>query len=150
MAPGRWLQATGNRLATALLRSRLHGVLSPGVLLLEVTGARTGRVYPVPVQYHRQDDGALVVFTRPSRRWWRNLVTHPDAVAWYRGQRLDVRAEVVRDQDRIVALLGPYLEASPASQRAYGVRADDPAALRREAGSLVGLVLRPEPGTGAG
>ncbi len=45
--------------------------LGTNLLLLHVTGRRTGTVYSTPVAYHRQDDGSLLVLT--SSGWRVNL-----------------------------------------------------------------------------
>jgi len=39
-----------------ILRSRLHRLLSAHLLLISVTGRRTGRVYTIPVGYHLRGD----------------------------------------------------------------------------------------------
>ncbi|MGW2221531.1 nitroreductase/quinone reductase family protein [Nonomuraea sp. NPDC001684] len=55
-----------------LLRTPLHDLLSRRVMLLTVTGRRSGAAIRLPVQYERQGD-TLTVTSRPSRLWWRNL-----------------------------------------------------------------------------
>ncbi len=64
----RWL-LTGPR------RSRRVG---QDLLLLHVTGRRTGRVYSTPVAYHRDPDGSLLVLT--SSTWRVNLRGGPTPV----------------------------------------------------------------------
>lgn len=62
----------GNPLLTWLLSSpRRASKVGQNLLLLHVTGRRTGRVYSTPVAYHREPEGGLLVLT--SSRWRVNL-----------------------------------------------------------------------------
>ncbi|MBA2754153.1 MAG: nitroreductase family deazaflavin-dependent oxidoreductase [Chloroflexia bacterium] len=67
-----FLPRMANPFVRALLRSPLHGLLSHGVMLITVTGRRTGRPYTLPVQYIRRGDTIDIVSTG-DRRWWRNV-----------------------------------------------------------------------------
>lgn len=55
-----------------LLRTPLQDLLSRRVMLLTVTGRRSGAAIRLPAQYERHGD-TLTVTSRPSRLWWRNL-----------------------------------------------------------------------------
>ncbi len=69
-----------NRLALALLRSPLRGMLS-GLVELSYTGRRTGRRVTLPVMYARDGDLAVVLVARAERKtWWRNFVGQPQPV----------------------------------------------------------------------
>jgi hypothetical protein len=70
------LSSSSNAVVARILRSRFHRLLSRGVLLLTVTGRRSGRRYTIPVGYH-ETDGAMVVFVGEpaSKTWWRNYRT---------------------------------------------------------------------------
>ena len=57
-----------------VLRSRAHWLLSPGLLLVGVTGRRSGRRYEIPVGYQRA--GAVItvmVSEARSKNWYRNF-----------------------------------------------------------------------------
>ncbi|WP_217707184.1 nitroreductase/quinone reductase family protein [Nonomuraea rhodomycinica] len=54
------------------LRTPLHDLLSQRIVLLTVTGRRSGAPIRLPVQYERRGD-TLTVTSRPARLWWRNL-----------------------------------------------------------------------------
>ena len=63
-----------NPLVVGLLRSPLHWLLSPGLMLITVTGRRSGREYTIPVGY--QKDGGLITVLAseaPTKQWWRNF-----------------------------------------------------------------------------
>ena len=62
----------GNPVLSWLLSGpRRSAKVGTSLLLLHVTGRRTGMVYSTPVAYHRQADGSLLVLT--SSRWRVNL-----------------------------------------------------------------------------
>lgn len=68
--PPRPVTRAVNCLVVALLRSRLHRVLSRRVLLLTFTGRRSSRTFTIPVNYWREDDRVLI---RTRSTWWKNL-----------------------------------------------------------------------------
>ena len=62
-----------NPLVAWLLRSPLHPLLAWGLMLVTVTGRRSGRVYTIPVGYQRDGDALVVLVSKPARKqWWRN------------------------------------------------------------------------------
>jgi hypothetical protein len=65
---------SGNRLVTLLLRSRLHPLVSGRLLLITVTGRRTGQRHTLPVAYHESPEGLIIPVLWAERKlWWRNL-----------------------------------------------------------------------------
>jgi deazaflavin-dependent oxidoreductase (nitroreductase family) len=86
-----------NPLITGLLRTPvLHWLLSPGILLITVTGRRSGRRYTIPVGYRLQgDDVTVMVSEARKKQWWRNY-REPAAVELrLRGRARRGTAEVV-------------------------------------------------------
>lgn len=90
--------AIGNAFVRWLLRSRFHPLLSSKVVLLEVKGRKSGRMYLVPVNF-RQVQGAdgISVMTYRHRQWWRNIRDGGELTVYLRGERTDAIAEVVTD-----------------------------------------------------
>ena len=76
-----------NPLIAWLLRSPMHALLSGGLMLVQVTGRRTGRRYWIPVGYQR-DGTALTVLVSHARRkqWWRNYRDRRPIDVWLRGR----------------------------------------------------------------
>ncbi|WP_214401451.1 nitroreductase/quinone reductase family protein [Pseudonocardia lacus] len=71
-----WSGRAVNGLVDVLLRTQRGGALGRSLLLLTVTGRRTGRRYRLPVQYARDGDALWVlVGDHPAKTWWRNLTT---------------------------------------------------------------------------
>jgi hypothetical protein len=65
---------TVNPVVRAVLRSPAHGLLSGRLMLLTVTGRRSGRAFTIPVGYHQEGDRLRVNLEWPERkRWWHNL-----------------------------------------------------------------------------
>ncbi len=68
----RSLKLIGNLFVRWLLVSPLHGLVSKRVMLITVTGRKSGKRYITPVEYAR--DGETVYATSTvGRTWWRNL-----------------------------------------------------------------------------
>jgi len=78
-----------NPVISAMLRSRLHWLLSSGLMLITVTGRKTGRRYTIPVGYHQVDDALVVmVGEAPTKAWWRNYRGGAPIEAQLRGKIL--------------------------------------------------------------
>lgn len=77
--PPTLLTGVGNPVLTWLLTGRRRSAkVGQNLLLLHVTGRRSGRVYSTPVAYHRQPDNRLLVLT--SSTWRVNLRGGPTPV----------------------------------------------------------------------
>jgi len=85
-----------NPLVTAILRSPFHWVLSSGLMLITVTGRRTGRRYTIPVGYQRDEDVlTILVSEAPKKQWWRNLHDPAPVEVRVKGKTLSGIAELV-------------------------------------------------------
>ena len=87
-----------NPVFTRILRSRLHGLLDrgfqPPLLLLTVTGRRTGRRYTIVVGRH-DVDGVPTIFT--AMPWRVTLRGGADVDVTYQGVRTRARAVLVEE-----------------------------------------------------
>src|SRR5215470_18403091 len=85
-----------NPVISYVLASRLHWLLSPGLMLITVTGRKTGRRYTIPVGYHEAADAIVVlVGEAPSKTWWRNYREEAPIELLVRGRHLSGRAKVL-------------------------------------------------------
>lgn len=78
-----------NPLVVGVLRSPFHWLLSFGLMLITVTGRRSGREYTIPVGYQR--DGELITVLAseaPTKQWWRNFETPSPTRLRVRGKEL--------------------------------------------------------------
>lgn len=83
-----------NSIITALLRSPLHRLLSRSLMLITVTGRRSGRQYTTPVSYVR-DENYIWFISRRQRIWWRNLSDGAPVTLWLRGKEVTGKAYVI-------------------------------------------------------
>jgi hypothetical protein len=84
----------GNPLVRGFLGSPLHGVLDDSVLVLHLTGRKTGRRYDIPVGYVDME-GKLAVVT--IARWRANLRGGADVEVTLRGRRRPMHALLDED-----------------------------------------------------
>jgi len=79
-----------------ILRSPFHGLLSRGLMLITVTGRRSGRRYQIPVGYQRAAAEITVLVSKAARkRWWRNYRSAAPVELLVRGERLRGEARVL-------------------------------------------------------
>jgi len=73
-APFVLVNRTVNPLVRAVLASPAHRLLSGRLALIAVSGRRSGRVFTLPVGYHREGERVTITIDWPERKlWWRNL-----------------------------------------------------------------------------
>ncbi|HLE43532.1 MAG TPA: nitroreductase/quinone reductase family protein [Methylomirabilota bacterium] len=110
-----------NPFVRAILRSRLHGLLSGSLVLLSYTGPRSGRRITLPVMYAEDASGLVVFVGRPElKRWWRSLRGAAPVTVRLRGQERTALAEVAAaDTEAIEAGLRVYLARFPRAAKAF-------------------------------
>jgi deazaflavin-dependent oxidoreductase (nitroreductase family) len=114
----------GNGFMTWILRSPLHGMLSNGMMLITVTGRKTGRKYTTPVGYFREN-GNLWVLTSRDRTWWKNLKGGADVSLLLQRKPVSAFAEPELDADAVKARMVEYLRHVPQAARPMGVHVED-------------------------
>jgi deazaflavin-dependent oxidoreductase (nitroreductase family) len=115
---------TGNDFMSWVLRSPLHGLLSNSMMLITVTGCKTGKKYTVPVNYYRED-GNLWVLTSRNRTWWKNVQGGADVSLLLRRQPVSAFAEPELEIQSVERLLCEYLKHIPQGARSMGVRMEN-------------------------
>ena len=114
----------GNDFMAWVLRSPFHGMLSNGMMLITLTGRKTGRLYTTPVGYYEQN-GYLWVLTSRERSWWRNLQggAHVDLLL----KRKSVRgfAQTVLDCKAVEAQMVEYIQRVPQAAKPLGIRVEN-------------------------
>ena len=113
-----------NPLIICVLRTPLfHWLLSPGLILIAVTGRRSGRRYTIPVGYQR-DSGALIVLVSQARKkqWWRNYREAQSTVIRLRGRERQGKAVLISPDSREFARrVESSLQRMPSMARVFGV-----------------------------
>ena len=80
----------GNDFMSWVLRSPFHGMLSDGMMIMTVTGRKTGKKFTFPVGYY-PEDGCLWVITSRDRTWWKNLRYYASGEAtWSDGENTTI------------------------------------------------------------
>jgi F420H(2)-dependent quinone reductase len=92
--------------------------LSDRLMLLYVTGRRSGKAYRQPVSYVRDGDALL---TPGGGNWKLNLVPGRPERIRLRGRDVLARPEIISDVDEIEPLLARMIKANPMVGRFVGV-----------------------------
>ena len=141
-----------NPLATWLLRSPLHPLVSSGLLLLTYTGRRTGRRVTLPLGYQRKSELVTVLASRARRKlWWRNFVEPRPVELVLRGRQRRGDARLVPgDSEEFRDTVDAIFERLPRLGRQFGISYDRRRGLTPEQwrtvaseGALVKITLRP-------
>lgn len=74
-----------------ILRSPLHFLVSHSVLVLYVTGAKTGKQYFIPVSFFEHSKGLLTCVTDKPNIWWRNLTSIDEIKILFKGKEIQSR-----------------------------------------------------------
>jgi hypothetical protein len=135
-----------NPIVVGLLRSPLHGLMSADVMLITVTGRRSGRRYTMPVSYLRDGDRVHCLTAREIT-WWRNLRGGAEVSLQLAGEERRGRAEAVAgDPERIERELRDFLTRLPRDAVYYDIELDAAqrpleAGLRRAAERVVSITI---------
>ena len=106
-----------------LLKSPLHGMISKGVMLVTVTGRKSGRAISTPTNYLR-DGNTLWVISWRERTWWRNLRGGANVRVLLAGKGLEGRGEVIEDEEKVAQSLFEYYRRVPKVARYVGIGLD--------------------------
>lgn len=121
MPPQRLVTAL-NPAVRAVLRSPLHTAFDDSLLVLHLTGRRSGRTYDIPLGFTDLCDGRLLVVTQ--HRWRINLRGGADVEITHRGRRTSTHAELVEDPAAVALALQVAIgNRSPQEiRRRFGLR----------------------------
>src|SRR5438034_1442025 len=87
-----------NPIVVALLRSPLHRLASKNLMLLTVTGRKSGRAYTLPIGRHQQPDGTFVLSA--GGNWRHNLRGGADVRVTLDGRERTAHATLEEDPTR--------------------------------------------------
>lgn len=119
--PPAWL----NKLMMWMLRSPLHKIVSKNIMLITVTGRKSGKTYTLPVSYVQDGDLVLCSTDRDVRNWWKNLRDGANVVLQLRGKEVAGYATAIADdQEAIAKGIETMLTAVPRDAKYYHVRLD--------------------------
>jgi deazaflavin-dependent oxidoreductase (nitroreductase family) len=123
-----------------LLRSPLHGLVGDRVMLLTVTGRRSGRSYSFPVRYAVDGRTLTVVAEAERTTWWLNLLRQAPVLVRMDGRDRHAIAHLVWDADEADRAIADYARTFPGL-----LPASEPAAERAttSGGRLALMTLAP-------
>lgn len=98
-----------NPVMRRLLRSPLHGLVSGSLVLITVTGRKSGREYTTPVGYEQRQD-TLFITSQTDRRWWTNVRGGATVEVRLRGERRSGVATVIEDDEAVTDYVQAYIE----------------------------------------
>ena len=111
----------GNDFIKFLLRSPFQAMFDGNLMLITVTGRKSGRAITTPVNYYR-DENTLWVISNRDRKWWRNVCGGAEVTLHLKGLDVPARAESVMDEQVVAAQIGEYVRHLPVSAKSLGVR----------------------------
>jgi hypothetical protein len=117
-------QRIGNVFIDGILRSPFHAMLSKNTLLLTFTGRVSGKRYTTPVNFASVGD-ELLIFSRKSRTWWRNLRGGAPVAFRLQGQTITGWGEAFDETAEVEGGLIAYLQAIPDFAKYFDVRLDE-------------------------
>ena len=142
-----------NPVLKLMLRSPLHPLVSDNLLLLTVTGRKTGTRYTFPVGYEQRDDTLAVI--SHGTNWWMNLRDGgAEVTVLLRGDRRSGHATVQAEDEAVAEYLhGYFRREGVGSDRRAGLKIEgeavpDPAALRDVVDHVVVVTIDLEDATG--
>ena len=115
---------TGNDFMSWVLRSPLHGMLSNGMMLITVTGRKTGKTYTIPVGYY-EESGYLWVITSRDRTWWRNLQGGANVNLLLKRKPVHGIAETELDGKAVETRMFEYIQYVPQAAKPLGIHVEN-------------------------
>ena len=115
---------TGNDFMSWILRSPFHGMLSDGMMLITITGRKTGNKYTTPVGYYREN-GCLWVITSRDRTWWKNLQGGANVDLLLKRKPIAATADLDLDEKAVEARIYEYLRHVPQAAKPMKIHMED-------------------------
>lgn len=101
-----------NPMMVWLLKSPLHGFISKGVMLVSVTGRKSGKTISTPTNYLREGNTLWVVSWR-DRKWWRNLRGGTKVQILLAGKSVEGHGQLIEEQKAVAQSLFEYYRKAP-------------------------------------
>ena len=114
----------GNDFMSWVLRSPLHGMLSNGMMLITVTGCKTGKKYTLPVGYYCEN-GYLWVITSRDRTWWKNLRSGAEVSLLLKRKSVAAIAEAELDGKAVETRMYEYVKHVPQAAKPLGIHIEN-------------------------
>lgn len=106
-----------------ILKSPFHSLVSKGMMLVTVTGRKSGKSISTPTAYLR-DGNTLWVVSRRQSKWWRNLRGGANMQVVLAGKNLNAHGSVMEDEHAVAQRLFENLNKDPKRARFAQVNLD--------------------------
>jgi len=125
------------RFQAFLLRRNWMGALGEELMVITVTGQKTGRTYSTPVGYLRDGNTIVALSTHGGSHWYHNALAAGQAKLEIKGQAVNARAEAITDEAERRRIFELYKrERAKNFARLFGVPVDAPAEALEQALAL--------------
>ena len=114
----------GNDFMAWVLRSPFHGMLSNGMMIITVTGRKTGKTYTTPVGYY-EEGGYLWIVTNRERTWWKNLQGGAKVELLLKRKPVQGTADTELDEKCVEIRMYEYLRHVPQAAKPMEIRMQD-------------------------
>ncbi len=114
----------GNDFMAWVLRSPLHGMLSKGMMLITITGRKTGKKYTTPVGYYMEGDDMWVITSR-ERKWWKNLQGGAKVDLLLKRKPVQGFADTDLNEKSVEARMVEYLRHVPQAAKPMKIRVEN-------------------------
>jgi hypothetical protein len=112
-----------NPIVIWLLKSPLHGMVSKNLMLVTVTGRKSGKTFSTPTNYLR-DGNLLWVVSWRERSWWRNLRGGASVKVLLAGRSLDGRGLLIEEEKAVAKSLFEYYQKTPQTAKYVNIGLD--------------------------
>lgn len=112
-----------NPMMVWLLKSPFHFFISKNMLLVTVTGRKSGRQISTPTNYLR-DGNTLWVISWRDRNWWKNLRGGANVRLLLAGRNVEGSGEVFEDENSVAQSLFEYYSKAPQVAKYVGIGLD--------------------------
>ena len=113
-----------NPLITFLLKTPiLHGMVSNSMMLVTITGRKSGKTFSTPVSYV-QNENILITLSQRKRKWWRNLRGGAPVELRLRGKQRQARGEALEKVPEIADMLKIFFRAARHMAKAFEISSD--------------------------
>ena len=112
-----------NRVMAWLLKSPFHSLVSKNMLLITVTGRKSGKLITTPTAYLR-DGQTLWIISQRSSKWWRNLREGANATVVLGGKSIQGRGSIIEDEHAVAQRLFDNFKIDAKRARFAQVRID--------------------------
>ena len=95
-----------------LLKSPLYGFISKNMMLITVTGRKSGKQISTPTNFLR-DGNTLWVISWRDRKWWKNLRGGAKVQVLLAGKSVEGRGQVIEEEKAVAQSLFDYYKKIP-------------------------------------